>query len=47
MNIGQPLHEHWIEPLELPEPLREHPSIQPEEKPNVALPQEEPVKHGG
>lgn len=41
MEIGKPQHEHYIEPIELPEPLRESPSFQPEE-----VPEQEPVKHG-
>lgn len=39
MEIGKPQREIYIEPIELPEPLREHPAIQPE-----SVPAEEPVK---
>ena len=45
MNIGRPQHEHYIEPLELPEPLRQNPDSQPTEAP-VHQPEEEPVKKG-
>lgn len=41
MRIGEPQREIYVEPIELPEPLREHPAIQPEE-----IPEEEPVRHG-
>lgn len=43
MQIGEPRREIYIEPIELPEPLRETPTIQPE---RVEEPVEEPVKHG-
>lgn len=47
MNLGEPLHEHRIEPLELPEPLRVEPApdAPPMETP-VKEPEKEPV-HGG
>jgi len=45
MEIGKPQHEHYIEPLELPEPLRQKPEVRPEETP-VHEPEREPVKHG-
>ena len=38
MKIGDPRREIYIEPIELPEPLRESPAIKPEE-----VPTEEPV----
>lgn len=43
MEIGKPQHVHIIEPLELPEPLRQTPEIVPEP---ARQPEEEPVKHG-
>ena len=33
MKIGEPLREIYIEPIEMPEPLREEPTIQPQEEP--------------
>jgi hypothetical protein len=44
MNIGEPRKEHFIEPLELPEPLRVDPA--PEEQPaeQPAEPVKEPAK---
>lgn len=47
MNIGAPQKEHFIEPLELPEPLRVDP--QPEERPTEQpeqVPEKEPVSDG-
>lgn len=41
MEIGKPQREIYIEPIELPEPLRETPQIVPEE-----VPEQEPVTHG-
>lgn len=40
MNIGQPQREYIVEPLELPEPLRTTPSVEPERVPE---PEKEPV----
>jgi len=38
MDVGEPQREIIVEPIELPEPLREQPDYTPEEQP-----QEEPV----
>ena len=38
MDVGQPQREIIVEPIELPEPLREQPDYTPAEQP-----QEEPV----
>lgn len=43
MKIGDPQHEIYIEPIELPEPLREEPAIEPEPE---RIPEKEPAKHG-
>ena len=43
MEIGKPQREIYVEPLELPEPLR--PAEKPDQKPQVQ-PEEEPVKNG-
>lgn len=40
MEIGKPLREIIVEPLELPEPLR--PAVEPERQPE---PEREPVRH--
>jgi hypothetical protein len=44
MQVGNPQREIYIEPLELPEPLRVEPSIEPSYTPEV--PEAEPVKVG-
>ena len=48
MQVGKPLHEYVVEPLELPEPLRTAPSVEPEHAPEqpekVTEPEEEPVE---
>jgi hypothetical protein len=43
MDVGKPQREIYVEPLELPEPLRreEDPDRKPQEQP-----EQEPVKHG-
>ena len=43
MDIGRPLKEIIVEPLELPEPLR--PAQEPERR-EQPEPEKEPVKHG-
>lgn len=40
MDIGKPVREIIVEPLEMPEPLRQEPSALPDK---VAEPVEEPV----
>ena len=45
MEIGKPQREIYIEPIELPEPLREQPAIKPEEIPEHA-PEKEPARTG-
>ena len=40
MDIGEPQREIIVEPIELPEPLREQPDIKPEKQPE---PDREPV----
>ena len=40
MDIGQPQREIIVEPIELPEPLREQPESEPEP---VHQPEKEPV----
>ena len=45
MQIGEPKRELIVDPLELPEPLRETPSELPE-RIEEDQPTEEPVKHG-
>jgi hypothetical protein len=42
MDVGQPQREIIVEPLELPEPLRERPASQPESEPS-RQPEKEPV----
>lgn len=39
MEIGAPKREIYVEPLELPEPLRETPIYKPEEVPDYAEPE--------
>lgn len=39
MNIGEPRREIYIEPLELPEPLRQEPTTEPVEQPEHAEPE--------
>lgn len=41
MKVGEPKREIWIEPIELPEPLRSEPSPQ-EEPERVPEPEQEP-----
>ena len=43
MEIGKPQKEIYVEPLELPEPLREKPAI---EREGEGKPEYEPAKHG-
>jgi len=42
MEIGKPQREIYVEPLELPEPLR--PTVEPEREPQRE-PEREPVHH--
>jgi hypothetical protein len=42
MDVGQPQREIIVEPLELPEPLREAPQHEPDRAPSHQ-PEEEPV----
>ena len=42
MKVGEPKREWYIEPVELPEPLR--PAAAPEEKPSVEQPEEVPAE---
>ena len=41
MDVGQPQREIIVEPLQLPEPLRTEPEVQPEREP-VFQPEKEP-----
>jgi hypothetical protein len=43
MDIGEPRREIFVEPIELPEPLRSTPELTPEP---VKAPKEEPVPDG-
>ncbi len=47
MQVGKPLHEYVVEPLELPEPLRTAPSEEPQYEPadpaTVEVPDVEPT----
>lgn len=43
MKIGEPRREIYVEPIELPEPLRSEPAIAPEEKP-VEEPEKVPAE---
>lgn len=43
MDVGEPKREIYVEPLELPEPLR--PAQEPDRKP-VVEPDREPVHNG-
>ena len=43
MDVGQPQRTIYVEPIELPEPLRQEPAIQPEKQPE---PDKEPVTNG-
>jgi hypothetical protein len=40
MNVGEPQRVIYVEPVELPEPLRQEPAPQPDKQP-----EEEPVHH--
>lgn len=42
MDVGKPKREIYVEPLELPEPLRQEPAREPERTPDQK-PQEEPA----
>lgn len=44
MDVGEPQRTIYVEPIELPEPLRPEPV--PERQPEKQ-PEEEPVHHGG
>ena len=51
MRIGKPQHEHNVEPLEMPEPLRTPtlepaPSEEPQPVAPVEVPEEAPVSNG-
>ena len=41
MDVGEPQREIIVEPIELPEPLREQPDIKPEKQP--VEPEREPA----
>lgn len=43
MDVGEPQRVIYVEPVELPEPLR--PEREPAEQP-IEQPEEEPVRHG-
>lgn len=43
MDVGEPQRVIYVEPVELPEPLR--PAVEPEREP-AKQPEEEPVRHG-
>ena len=44
MKIGEPRREIYVEPIELPEPLRKIAEPSPDK--SVGNPEEEPVTHG-